>query len=104
VVHVHIEIGRGLARAGVDERRAFDLEPFPLDDDTADELGQAGRGKRRLEHDVIAFHDGVRRVHQPVSEIAIGGEDHETLAIEVEPAGAKETEFRKLARVCARRR
>jgi len=35
-------------------------------------------------------------MHQPVGEVAVGGEDDETFAVEIEPAGAEKAELGKL--------
>src|SRR6187551_1820717 len=98
VVHVDVELGRGLVGARIDEVGALHLQVFAFDDHAAQQLAEAGGGERFLERDVVALHHEIRRVHQLVGEVAVGGEDDETLAVLVEATGREEAELGPLAR------
>ena len=97
VMHPDIQVGRGAAGAGIDQRCPLDLKMFALEDDAALKLAQPAGGKRRLEAHVVALHDHVGRVHESVGELAVGREDDQAFAVLVEAAGAKKAEFSQLA-------
>src|SRR5688572_18573861 len=98
VVHVNVELRRGLVGFRIHEVGAFHFEMFTLDHHAAQQLAQSGGGEGFLERNIIALHHEIRRVHQLVREIAVGGKDDETLAVLVETTGGEETELGPLAR------
>src|SRR6478736_7467634 len=60
VVHVHVELGRGLVGLRVDQVGTLDLQVLALDHDTAQQLAEAAGGEGLLQRDVVALHDEVR--------------------------------------------
>ena len=97
VVHVHIKVGRSLGHCCVDQSGTLHFEPLALDDDPPDELRESGGRERLLQDDVIALNDHVGGVHEPVGQVAIRGENDETLAVEIEASRAEEPELGKFA-------
>ena len=98
VVHVHVEVGRGAVGRWIDERGALHLQALALVHDTLQQQRNPGEGERLFEDHVVAFHDHVRRMHQAVGQVAVGGENHEALAVLVEAACAEEPILRVDAR------
>lgn len=69
---------------------------FPLDQDPSPQRREPGCRERILETHLVALHDGVSRVHQPVGEVTVRREDHQPLTVLVKASGAEEPEPLKL--------
>ncbi len=74
------------AAAGVDALDVFETRPAVLELDTGEQpLEGTAIGRPADPADVLAL-DTVRGMHEPIRELAVGGEDHETRGVGIEPS------------------
>ncbi len=90
VVEMDFPIGEFVAATGADREGFFDVEVFAFEIDSFEEERDFALGERLVEGNGVAFDDEVGRVHEPVGEFAVGGENEEAFAVEIEAAGAEE--------------
>lgn len=98
VMHVHVQVGGVLPWTGMDEGCSLHFQTFAFDRDAFHQQRQAFGGKRFLKDDVVSFYHEIGGMHQPVREISVGGQNHQTLAVLVQAAGAEKTKARKFPR------
>ena len=96
MVHMDIEPGGLTRHARIDERGVFDPQSLAFKHYALEQQWHPGGGEGLLQFDKIALHHAMARMHQAVGKFAIGCDDDQSLAVLVEPAGAKETQFRQV--------
>lgn len=72
-------------RRFAEQAHLFRHDPPPVDDDPVPDPRELRGGRPRVRQDVILLGQPVPRMHDPVGDIAVIGEEQQTLGLAVEP-------------------